>query len=816
MAITWITPQGDLGILTERVIVNIPLEANSTIGDVSYSLLSGNLPRGLRLRNNRIIGSPVEVRKFTENKFVIRAQDQEGSKDRTFILFVDGSDEPIWLTKEGFLNVGPEKAFFILDNAPVDFQLEATDTDISAGDRLEYYLVPNGGELPPGLTLSREGKISGFTDPIFSVIYDSTTSGAFDTASFDTGPLDPIKRDSNGYDTFFYDTVTFDFNDPTKAPRRLSRVYTFAVAVTDGVNTVARIFKIYVVTEEFLKADNNIVQIDTNLFTADASSFRVPIWITPSNLGRYRANNYVTIFLDVYDPPSLSGTTLYFLKAKNPNNTDSELPQGMFLDQFTGDIAGKVPYQRRTTKNYQFTLLAVNFPENLATKRYNFRGEWRAGVNYEENDAVIYVNQTIFVSRKINRNKIPTDQEFWEPANASSEKTFNLSVVGEIDSAIEWITDTLVGEVKPNQPSLLSIEARNLLTQNNIIYELASGNLPPGLSLLPSGLIIGKTKQFGDINGPGLTRFFDTIDEEILFNIDFDGGDTTFDKVYKFSIRARDTTGSFTIFKDFEIRVIFDNVKTFSNVFLIALQEKFKRLEWFDFITDISIFRPEDIYRYGDKDYGIQTDLKVLLYAGIESKDAVTFVQALSRNHYKKRLLFGSPRIAKAKNPITQEVIYEVIYVDVIDDLENQNGSISQTVDLPDYINSKVLVSYDAIKVDSDIPFVSDRDHQRIFPNSIRNMRRRIKSIGDQDREFLPLWMRSIQDRSQYELGYTKSLILCYTKPGRGESIVSRILASGFDFKSIDFESDRYLIDSIDGEIQDKYLAFPQRGEKLP
>jgi hypothetical protein len=816
MAITWITPQGDLGILTERVIVNIPLEANSTIGEVSYSLLSGNLPRGLRLRNNRIIGSPVEVRKFTESKFVIRAQDQDGLKDRTFVLYVDGSDEPIWLTREGFLNVGPEKAFFILDNSLVDFQLEATDTDISAGDRLEYYLVPNGGELPPGLTLSREGKISGFTDPIFSVIYDSTTSGAFDTASFDTGPLDPIKRDSNGYDTFFYDTVTFDFNDPTKAPRRLSRVYTFAVAVTDGVNTVARIFKIYVVTEEFLKADNNIVQIDTNLFTADASSFRVPIWITPSNLGRYRANNYVTIFLDVYDPPSLSGITLYFLKSKNPDNTDSELPQRMFLDQFTGDIAGKVPYQRRTTKNYQFTLLAVNFPENLANKRYNFRGEWRAGANYEENDAVIYVNQTIFVSRKINRNKIPTDQEFWEPANASSEKTFNLSVVGEIDSAIEWITDTFVGEVKPNQPSLLSIEARNLLTQNTIIYELESGNLPPGLSLLPSGLIIGKTKQFGDINGPGLTRFFDTIDEEIIFNIDFDGGDTTFDKVYKFSIRARDTTGSFTIFKDFEIRVIFDNVKTFSNVFLIALQEKFKRLEWFDFITDISIFRPEDIYRYGDKEYGIQTDLKILLYAGIESKDAVTFVQALSRNHYKKRLLFGSPRIAKAKNPITQEIIYEVIYVDVIDDLENQNGSISQTVDLPDYINSKVLVSYDAIKVDSDIPFVSDRDHQRIFPNSIRNMRRRIKSIGDQDREFLPLWMRSIQDQSQYELGYTKSLILCYTKPGRGESIVSRILASGFDFKSIDFESDRYLIDSIDGEIQDKYLAFPQRGEKLP
>jgi hypothetical protein len=28
--------------------------------------------------------------------------------------------------------------------------------------------------------------------------------------------------------------------------------------------------------------------------------------------------------------------------------------------------------------------------------------------------------------------------------------------------------------------------------------------------------------------------------------------------------------------------------------------------------------------------------------------------------------------------------------------------------------------------------------------------------------------------------------------------------------------ADRYIIDILDGEIEDKYLAFPQRGEKLP
>jgi flagellar motor switch protein FliG len=45
---------------------------------------------------------------------------------------------------------------------------------------------------------------------------------------------------------------------------------------------------------------------------------------------------------------------------------------------------------------------------------------------------------------------------------------------------------------------------------------------------------------------------------------------------------------------------------------------------------------------------------------------------------------------------------------------------------------------------------------------------------------------------------------------------MARIKASNFDFKLIDFVADRYIIDILDNVIEDKYLAFPQRGEKLP
>lgn len=863
MTVTWITPAGNLGILSETVTTEIPLLATSDSGTVSYSLISGRLPRGMRLDNNVIKGSPVEVTKFTLSRFVIRAADDQGISDRTFELYVDGADIPLWITGEGFLNVGQGESYFVLDNAEVNFQLEATDSDVVAGDKLEFFLMPNGGQLPPGLRLSRSGLISGFTDPIFAVEYSPEVIGAYDTGSFDTKPLDVVRNNSNGYDTFFYDDQTFDYNEPSRSPRKLSRFYTFAVAVTDGVNVETRIFKIYVVTEEFLKADNNIIQVDTNLFQADASSFRSPLWITNSNLGRYRANNYLTIFLDVYNPPSLPGTITYFLLPKNPDGTDSLLPEGMFLDSTSGDIAGRVPYQRRITISYKFTILAVNFFEEIAEINYTIRGSWSSTQQYFANDAVLYQNN-LYIARDRNINTLPTNINIWIPGTSSAEKTFNIDIFGEIESSIEWLSDENLGIVKPDIASDVFVEAKNLLNTNGgIVYSLISGELPPGLTFLPNGLISGKLKQFADQAGKGLTRFYDLVSNQRDFSVVFDDLETTFDKIYRFRVRARDSSQASELLKDFYITAEDKNPKTFANLYLLALQPKIKRGIWFDFITDSSIFDNADIYRPGDTNFSIQTEIKMLLFAGIESTQAVKYVQAMSRNHYRKRILFGNVRLAKAKDPLTQQTIYEVVYVEVLDDLEKNRVSISETVDLPDRINSPVLVSYDAIRVDSDVPLVSDRDHQRIFPNSFDNMRKRIRSVGERNREFLPLWMRSIQDQALYELGYTKAVVICYAKPGRGATIVSRIKAKtefasrgvfsntiqyqandsveyigeyytakipsfgivptntdywnkNFNFRSLDFEVDRYLIDNIDSVAQDKYLAFPQTGEKLP
>ena len=896
MTISWVTPAGNLWnspTIAERVTLEIPLEATSNTGTVTYSLIAGSLPRGLRLTGNKIKGSPTEVRKLTTSKFVIRADDGSDIEDRTFSLTVDGSDAPQWLTAEGYLPVGTNSTYFVLDNSFVNFQLEAYDPDVIVGDTLEYYIPPGGGELPPGLTLEKSGRIIGFTDPIFSVEYNTGTGG-YDSTAFDVIALDSGPSNNNGFDSFLYDQVNYDYNETSQPPRRLSRYYSFVVVVSDGYNEVRRSFRIYVVTEEFLRADNTIIQVDTGIFRADNTPERTPIWITESNLGRKRANNYITIYLDVYNPPTLEGTITYFLLPNNPDSSPSELPPGTSLDSVTGEVAGRVPYQPRISKTYTFTLQAVNFTKELQQSTYTLRGNWSSTTNYAVNDAVRF-NDYIWICIQPHRNQIPTDGGlYWTRGVATADKTFTIEIVGEIESAIEWISNSDCGVIRPNQASQIYVEAKSLLYGGRVVYEFVDGTLPPGLSLISTGSIVGKTQQFSSNGTPGLTRFYEktlelrdivgefaegdtiqgsidtggglttatvirvdnnviyykqtptqsgqfVINEQISngsaraiinqvtrnFDVSFDYASSTFDRVYKFRVKAKDGANFAESIKEFFITVSADSETTFSNLYLKAFQPKSDRLTWFDFITDASIFRADEIYRYGDPSFGVQRELKVLLYAGIESKAAQFFVQAMSRNHYRKRLRFGSLQKVVAKNPTTQEIEYETIIVNVVDELEKDKKSISQVVELEDGIESKVLVSTSQIRVDSgsltigsddwDIK-ISQSDNQRVFPNSFKNMRKRIKTVGTRDRSFLPLWMRSIQETDFVETGYVNALVLCYTKPGKADSIMARIRAKGFDFKLLDFEADRYVIDSIGGEITDKYLAFPQRDiiNKLP
>jgi hypothetical protein len=218
----------------------------------------------------------------------------------------------------------------------------------------------------------------------------------------------------------------------------------------------------------------------------------------------------------------------------------------------------------------------------------------------------------------------------------------------------------------------------------------------------------------------------------------------------------------------------------------------------------------------------------MLVYAGIETVNAAKVVSAIGRNHKPKKFSFGEVKKAQAKIRGTNTVVYEVIYLDVVDQLEKGKTKLplqifgsshkkAITVDQNNqYYNgpfNQDTYYWDpadpfAVSADSNNVFADDPYTQRRFPVSVRLWRERIKAIGLRDRDYLPLWMRTIQDGTFNEIDWVPAIPLCYCKPGRGDDILLNIKNRNFDFRQIDYVIDRYIIDSVTGNSNDKYIVF--------
>ena len=65
---------------------------------------------------------------------------------------------------------------------------------------------------------------------------------------------------------------------------------------------------------------------------------------------------------------------------------------------------------------------------------------------------------------------------------------------------------------------------------------------------------------------------------------------------------------------------------------------------------------------------------------------------------------------------------------------------------------------------------------------------------------------------------FNKSFLKSNTTPGNGAKIVSWINISGFDFKNLDFEIDRLIVESSLDSTTAKYLIFERQsiGDQIP
>ena len=920
MANFWTKNNGDSLITLQEAVTMAPLDLPLSQQDATVKLISGSLPLGCRLSGNTIVGTPREVSRETVSTFVLRATYNNEISDITLSIKVLGADAPEWQTPADLLAAGNNNTYYILDNSPIDFQLEVIDTDTAAGQTLEYFIGSKGGVLPPGIQLTKDGRLVGVVDPILA-IEKAAGTGSYDEVGFDyesKSGYDWSVPSANGFDSFYYDTTIYDLSTPTKSPKKLNRYYEFTVSVSDGDTVSDRTFRLLVVGDDFFRSDTTIMQVGTGVFTADNTHIRVPIWLTPRDLGYRRANNYVTLVLDVLDPNTVLGVVSYYMKATNDDGSASTLPPGLVLDTTTGEIGGKVPYQPQVTKEYKFTVAAKRLGFDVDTIQlieYMYEGA-NAGLSqlktskfgkYAEYviDKEFTVAGNTYTVRGINTDNTEYDVltlnraittnflkgtsinfgtiELVETEEAISEKTFVLKLLGEVNSTLTWNTPQNLGSFSANYISTLKVDATSTVPNATLIYSLTSGSLPPGLRLSRDGEIIGKVRSYGTSTLPGLTIF----DSQ---NLKLDGNDTTFDRTFKFTITVQDQFGYSNTSREFNIILSDPDDKQYSNLFLQPMMKKSLRDEFKNIMNDTEVFLPEELYRLSDPNFGIQTQIKILAYAGIETKTIDHYVAAAAKNHKRKNYQIGEVKTAVAKTPGTNDVVYEVVYLEVIDPKQSttQNKKVKEKIKIKN--KDKILVNsskytvsgedtYDSqfsefdvglrlggnlkvkfidtlsipgrdstvnipvhnvlelvdrdgysntinftpgviqslklrpdpentITTDSDAITIDGSNDTVRYISNMTHMRDSIRGLGETEKNFLPLWMRSSQEDAVGEIGFVNAIPLCYCKPGKGKIIQNRIKAKNINFNQFELDIDRYLIDSTEGNSEEQYIVF--------
>ena len=111
------------------------------------------------------------------------------------------------------------------------------------------------------------------------------------------------------------------------------------------------------------------------------------------------------------------------------------------------------------------------------------------------------------------------------------------------------------------------------------------------------------------------------------------------------------------------------------------------------------------------------------------------------------------------------------------------------------------------IKADSNAISVSQSNDVTRYISSIDNMRASIKTIGDEERNYLPLWMRTAQTGFE-ELDYITAIPVCYCKPGESATIINNIKNYGFDPKLINYDIDRYIVKRTENSDVEKFVLF--------
>ncbi len=311
----WTTTAGKIATIDEQASFSLQLEANTTDSTaITYSVIAGSLPAGMQVTTDGLLtGTPAEVAKRTLYTFVVRATAGASITDRTFSLDVQGEDAPTFTSASGQLQLDDSTRtglYWALDGEQVSFQVLATDSDTRDGHNLVYSI--DEGILPPGLTMTSTGLISGI-----------------------------VKLT----DDYFEDSTTI-----------IAQTFALTIRVSDGTTVTTQSNNIFIYSADYWNINNSSITTDMTEInnvpvTMDHTSERRPVFETGSDLGTFRHDNALVIKIDVLDADPLSGTIVYSIQS-------GSLPTGVSIDASTGELHGNLARQSAVETTYNFTVRA--------------------------------------------------------------------------------------------------------------------------------------------------------------------------------------------------------------------------------------------------------------------------------------------------------------------------------------------------------------------------------------------------------------------------------------------------------------------------
>jgi hypothetical protein len=753
----WNTSTGSIGSYPSLIeIVPIQLLASAVLPAVSitYTILSGSLPSGLALTEDGLIyGIPNSVPSNTVTVFVVRATDNlQNIRDRTFSLTVSGVEGPSFTSPSGIL-------FSQSDSVWIEYPIQYNNPIPSN----QVAIRVTQGRLPPGLEINEFGLIRGYPAPPITnvnlplvntstVAISNNVLTCFSTVGFTIGR--PIIFSGTGFGgiiegaTYYVKEIFGDGTTFTVSITSGGSIATFADSVGYMLTALPSVSQGQPTVQTF----SFVLELDS-LLGSDSETYSITIanQQAPASIGgdSKPINTRVPTILNTRPATYNIGLNdvdySYYILPPNSKGETYPPSENAYIGRFNSDDEFTFKIMGRDFDNNQLQYVFADLPLGLTG---DSNTGWISGNPVIANDTISPFTFSVSAQKAIN------------PSLQTPFVNFSFIIKNDIEGIVDWITPANLGTVSNGIVSNLKVVAESDVV---LKYRLVDDSvLPPNLTLLDNGEISGvvayqPTDSFLPPNS--------TVD--FTFAIE----------AYSEKFPIVNSTRTFTVTVDIQFGQPTDTLyikctPSISDRNLLA-----------SLLTNTSIIPTDYLYRPTDPYFGKSSNVVYEHAYGIYASDFEDYVAAVTKNHYWRQLTLGEIKTAVAKND-AGEIIYEVVYSEVIDNLINPAGqSVAKEIFWPRFIPLELGPWYTS---ELDI-FTSygDPDYytsltpgfaRSLYPNSLPNMREQVGDVLGQefDSNLLPKWMTS-QQLNGSTTGFVPAWVICYTKPGFADIVKNNI-----------------------------------------